>query len=286
MEKHLVAAAAAAAAAVAGERGASSSEDLVPFTPPKKRRLRAAATTQKLWQRTRWSTLAGEDELDTPTACSSQAVPAPSGNVAAVEGVPLAAAELSEFRVKELIDGALKEQLAVIIGVFREGFANVVTKQYLTEHVGAGLEALETSVERMGKRVQDLEVGAEAKKEGLRGRIDRLSTKLNQELGVVQERLREVEAVVFDEVNEDGFGRQDAMKDADADEWERRAARCLEFFRASLSVGMAVHLSGLESRPGLNGKAAVLTGWHEESQRWAVLVGEEQVRVRKIHIVP
>jgi hypothetical protein len=174
-----------------------------------------------------------------------------------------------------------KTMLADMISAMRESLAEVPKSGELVQHF-AGLT---NQLRSICSRVDTLETGAEAKKEGLRGRMDRLSTKLNVELGGLLERLREVEAVVFEE-NDDGFGKQDAMTDADTKELERRKARCMDYFRESLSVGMKVHLSGLESRPGLNGKAAVLTAWHAESQRWAALVDEEQVRVKLMHIVP
>jgi hypothetical protein len=288
-----------------------------------------------LWQRTRWSVLAGEEEIDgavdiellvdrlvegkfselksqfvnerdralkdgelwrdvplvPSTASSGREALAPSGNaaavggvrqhevavtvdkvheminVAAVGGVHLPEAGLTELQVKELIDEALQEQFSQIVGVFREGFANVVTKQFLMDNVCASLTSLEA-------RVTTLEVGAAERKEGLRRRIDKVEGFARYlDLG-----LKRLEQIIEDEMADESreLGRQEPMI-AELD---------LQRFRTGLRVGMPVHLKGLVSRPELNGKAGSLLEWHTYSQRWAILIGDQRVLVKLDNIVP
>jgi hypothetical protein len=175
-------------------------------------------------------------------------------------------AGLTELHVKDLIDAACKEQFSAMAGVLREGFANVVTKQFLAQHVGAGLEVLEA-------RVVSLEVGAAERKDGLRRRIDKVEGLVRELVG----RVTEVERIIEDETEETSeFGRHE-VKAAELD---------LQRFRKGLCIGRPVHLKGLESRSELNGKAGLLLEWHEESQRWAILIGDERVRVKMNNIVP
>ena len=174
-----------------------------------------------------------------------------------------------------------KTMLADMISAMRDSLEEVPKSGELVQHF-AGLT---NQLRSICSRVDTLETGAEAKKEGLRGRIDRLTTKVNVELGELQERLREIEAAVYDEDEADS--RQETKKkEADTEDLAQHQDRCLAIFRDSMKVGWPVHLRGLTSRSELNDKAGELLEWHAESQRWSVLIGDERVRVRPVNIWP
>lgn len=133
------------------------------------------------------------------TAGPGQAL-APSGNATAVVGARLHVAALSEHRVQAMIDESWHGQLLQIAEVFREGFANVVTKSeaeqylgdFLKEHTRDGLEAL-------GVRVSTLETGAALKKEGLRRRIDKVDAMVH----AMDFWLKAAEQIIAEETAED-----------------------------------------------------------------------------------
>ncbi len=193
---------------------------------------------------------------------------------------PDAAFKQVEPLVQEMIDESCREQFQQFTEVFREGFANVMTKR--------AAEQLSEDLRSAGMRISTLETGAEAKKEGLRGRIDRLNSKVNEELGELRERLREVEKVVYDEDEDDETDSKQELKRkaANPDDLVQHEERCLGYFRENMAAGLSVHLRGLTSRSELNDRAGVLLEWHEKSQRWSVLIGDEKILVKPVNIVP
>jgi hypothetical protein len=257
-----------------GTSPAGPSDDLL-RTPSKRRRTRAGDTLQRLWQRTRWSTLSDDDEqqmeerrsvqafiekevvetvqeakqeltlevaamiraavqdegvfdrgtmrsrlLGSPTASSSQEGLAPTGKAAAVWEARQPEVGMTEQNVQELIEEALRVQLVQIVEVFREGMAAVATKTEFEQREASFKDDLEV----LRTRLSTLEVGAEAKKEGLRGRIDRLNTEVKEELGELRERLRDIETVVFEDDETDSM-QEPKRKAADPDDLERHTER-------------------------------------------------------------
>ena len=60
----------------------------------------------------------------------------------------------------------------------------------------------------------------------------------------------------------------------------------LEEFRDRLAPGMPVHVSGLVSRPDLEGKAGFLDAWLSEKGRWRLKIGAETLLIRPQNLFP
>ncbi len=183
---------------------------------------------------------------------------------------------VGETRVQEMISEAVNSQLTQVVGVVRESLANVLTKKDVDVFVRASVGSQEQAKECLDalvKRVTTLEVGAAARKEGLRRRVDGIDSQVRE----LHCRVIEVEKVLDQELATDDENRSFG---------ETIPAVDLQRFREGLSEGMPVHLRGLVARDDLNGKAGFLMQWRPEANRWATQIGKELVLVKVDNIVP
>ena len=226
------------------------------MSPSRQRRMRAAETRHRLWLRTRWASLAEEEEEQEEVEDEAEEVRDKGINT---KGIP--------SDVDEGISG-------------RAQIDEIVTTKFQdleSELMGSLACILKTTLEQLGvlknEDLNRLSATMGDKVMNVSKKIDVLSGRMAK----MEDRAKTLEAAVdeaFQDSEEGGFCDKDQEK-----LW-------IEDFRRRLCAGMPIHVEGLKSRPELNGCAGLLGDWVEHKERWKVQVGSETVLIRTDNIVP
>jgi len=243
-----------------------------PATPPpseaRRRRLHAASTRERLWKKTRWSTLDEEEkeEEGLPTAPLPPSCPALGPSAAEIRQIvndkfEELAVNLAAGLAKVIDDTktSLDLDIAKVLDAKIER-KNLLAKADLAFDMAAVLETVvertnlvaKSDLDNFRKEIKQM---ANVKKEGLRKKVDTLY----QQVADINGRLQDIE--------------QDIEKDEDD-----------VFVAAQPRLGESVRIFGLLTRPELNGSCGVLRGFDADRGRWQVQVGGQMLSLKRSNL--
>jgi len=227
-------------------------------SPSKRRRARAAVSKGRLWLRTRWETLAAEEDEE--------------NRVDFREEVDKLVQVKFELLAEGLVLGVADTLKAVIAA------AGLLTTEDMNGVRDEIRQQFQLDIGRLDSRVDSMAGLANVQKEGQLQTCMKRVHDLKQDLLDLRDELEERGMLLHDQ---DSCGEEDRTGD---DKYHDDAE--LQEFRKQLGAGMPVHVAGLVSRPELDGTAGYLEKWHEEEERWQIRLGTETLLVRPDNIVP
>jgi len=183
--------------------------------------------------------------------------------------------------------GSLQAALTVVVreaGLLTKGDMN----NYITKH---DLEVELATFQCGGSSLKKVRFGGPDVEERLKALEKDCTTIRNRQWQTCMKKVHDLELdlrVLRDELEERGIlDNQDSCEEEDriGEDKYHDDAELLEF-RKRLVAGMPVHVSGLVSRPELDGTAGYLEKWHKEKERWQITLGTETLLVRPDNIVP
>jgi len=214
-------------------------------SPSKRRRARAAVSKGRLWLRTRWETLAAEEDEE--------------NRVDFREEVDKLVQVKFDLLAEGLVLGVADTLKAVIAA------AGLLTTEDMNGVRDEIRQQFQLDIGRLDSRVDNMAGLANVRKEGLRKKVDMLYGRVAEIRGLVQE---------YQE-NERDFTQYSSQKFTVAADDD-------EFTRPERVVGAVVELQGLVARPELNGTRGELKAFCVDKRRWQVMLpGGETVLLKE-----